>query len=141
MRGRSPRRGLSIAAGDGSAPQTTPETMPWLMPHERWLDRMVVTRNQKATDHSEANRRAYENYGPIGFRLFGVAALDGAMAGVVVLSGIVLLVLSPLFGETGQHLAHVVTLTGVVGEIPTLIRCRQTALIGRRHRGGRPLKR
>lgn len=121
-----------MMSNDENAPVTPGHK---LLPPERWFATYMLMRQR--THRTPAILRLEQNYGPEGVALYAAAVLLGVVAGAVVCSGIVLLLLS---GGDGPlvHIGYGLLLGAIVLECPVMIRCLQGIHAGRRFRGSRP---
>jgi hypothetical protein len=113
-----------------------------LLPHERWLaDWGTRGRARRGpTPQGSDLWRSQQNYGPEGMALLLAACADGCPAGLIGMTGVVL-----LFVATGHGVLAVIASwmagIGIVGCLVGLVRAVQGARAGRIYRNGRPFVR
>ncbi len=119
------RKGEACAADGrlmvGPVPPAVHVSWRWLLlPHERWIARLVSNRFQRTGLVNPAQLRLVAKHGTIGLVLLCVAASTAAVFGVVGVLGIAL-----LFASAGAHFAYVTLAVCIIGELYSMARLLQ----------------
>lgn len=117
---------------------TPPPMRRGLLPHERWLARWVIKRQESR--RTPAIEKMQANYGTEGIELLAAGWSTGMGAAIVLLVGILLLFVSGTHGSLGLA-AFALIGVGAVSEMLPLVRARQAAKAGRVWRGERKFQR